>query len=204
MLGDNLVVDIDHVRSLGWSDEKIISDLIDLDYLTLDELTESDEGGLDQWVKVVRKSPRTLKMIINNNERIVGYLYFVPLNKEAFNKAKDGDLLDGEITVDDVEDFSIYGVNNIYIVQVCILKEFRTLEIMTNLMTEFFDELKLLELDGFFIQEVCANAYTKAGYLLCKKLGLSEYSGHKSRGTVFCGFVEDVLFSDLAVQIGYI
>ncbi|MDR2600405.1 MAG: hypothetical protein LBC73_09030, partial [Oscillospiraceae bacterium] len=88
--------------------EQVLERCIEIDYETMENLTEDSEGCLNQWVEIFYAFPETWYMLMNDDE-IVGYWHFVCLNDENFEKSKTGELLDGDVTIDTIEHMFLPG-----------------------------------------------------------------------------------------------
>lgn len=129
--------------------------------------------------------PDTWRLLIDSSEKIVGYWHFVPLFDEEYELAKNGKLLDGEITNDRLAYLAVPGTYNMYFVSITILPEFRGVANFRLLLNSFLKQLSELAKDGIYFNEICTNAFTRAGESLCRTLGMSYQGTHSEKGRLY-------------------
>lgn len=183
---------IKEVLQWGWNGVKLLDEFISLDYETLDELSANAEGDSKQWAPIFMNHPDTWRMLISAPQKIVGYWHFAPLFPNDYNLAKIGSLHDSEITVDRVRFFEFPGIYEVYFVQVCLLPQYRTTHNVRLLFESIFSVLNALSIEGIFISEVCANAYTTVGHSLCKTFQLKYLCQHVEHGDIYAASIKDI------------
>jgi hypothetical protein len=191
------VADINSIIARGWSGTKLLDELINLDYEVIDGLNPDHEGHSEQWAPVFMDHPDTWRLITNSAKEIVGYWHFVPLFEEEGMRAREGTLLDSEITTDKVRIFELPGHYDIYFVSLVLLPRYRrsrAVMLMMNSIAEVFIDLAR---QGIFIRELCANAYTQSGEAVCKSLGMEHLRPHSDKGKIYCAKLEALLSGGL-------
>lgn len=189
------VADVDAVTSWGWSGVDLLRKLIALDYEIFDDLTPDHEGHPEQWAPVFMDHPETWRLLVTPSNVIVGYWHFVPLFRDEFDLACQGELLDSDITTNKVQVFELPGSYTAYFVTFGLRAQYRRSKGFRLLMHSFFDVLRSLAKDGIYIDEVCANAYTQSGIALCRTFGMREHCQHRERGTIFRATTSEILAS---------
>jgi serine/threonine protein kinase len=187
------VVGIEEVFSWGWNMQALLEALIGLDYQTIDRLTPEHEGEAHLWAPVFGDHPESWKLLIRGPKDIVGYWHFVSLFDDDFERAKQGNLLDSEITTDRVRLFELPGWYNIYVVSICILPQYRKTALIRSLFRSMLETFAEMARNGVFVQEICANAYSPSGVSLCKSLGLSHCRPHDHFGEIYVGSFRGLL-----------
>lgn len=187
------VSDINDVLRWKWDGRKLLEELIQLDYITTDELTHAHEGDPDQWGPVFMNHPETWRLLITGPEKIVGYWHIAPLFPPEYELARSGNLLDSQITVDTVQFFEFPDLYNIYFVQVCMHPQYRRPRQVQLLFETFFEVLDTLSADGIFIREICANAFTKVGVSLCRSFNMEPICKHSEHGVIYAAQISAVL-----------
>lgn len=177
----------------GWNGIRLLEEFIELDYATLDKLQISHEGSPDQWAPVFMEHPATWRMLISGPQEIRGYWHFAPLFPDDYQRAKDGSLLDSEITADRIQEFAVPGDYDIYFVQICLHPHYRDLPHRLQLFRSVLETLTYLARQNVFIREICANAYTPVGHSICKSFGLTQSHKHAEHGDIYLGSIQDVL-----------
>jgi hypothetical protein len=191
------IADIDDVISWGWDGNKLLDELIKLDYQTIDQLTQEHEGEIAQWAPVFMDHPDTWRLLTAGPEKIVGYWHFVPLFSSEFDLAMSGRLKDSQITTDLVRVLELPGWYDIYFVSICAQPLYRRTTRMRPLFRSFFDVVLDLGLEGVRIRRVCTNAYTRSGEALCKDLGFRLEQKHSEKGNIYSLEFSDLLNHDL-------
>lgn len=184
------------VLEWGWSGEKLLDNLIDIDYKTIQGLNIETEGTNMQWIPVFMEHPKTWALLCNKPASIVGYWHFVALKEEAFNKVVSGKLLDSEIVPSILDDLDVPGDYKMYFVSVGVLNEARRLGTKV-LMNSLFESLSQLASEGVFFNEICSNAFSQKGIELSIGLGLTKLKEHESHGQVYSGKVKDFIGSSI-------
>ncbi len=170
--------------SRGFELDHVIKTLKTLDYSIIENLPYEEEGSSEQWKEITLAYPYSLQILMYNNS-IAGYIRFVPLKQEYFEKAKRGQLLDSEITLEKLDDTRRSGRYKLYFVMLGIKKEFQHKGLLPVLLKGLEKELASLEKDGVYFDEVCADAYTPVGEAICKRLGMQKITKHVGRGAVY-------------------
>jgi len=191
------IADIDDVISWGWDGNRLLDELIKLDYQTIDQLTQEHEGEIAQWAPVFMDHPDTWRLMIAGPEKIVGYWHFVPLFSSEFEIAISGRLRDSQITTDLVRVLELPGWYDIYFVSICALPLYRRTPRMRPLFRSFIDVVRNLAVEGVRIRRICTNAYTASGEALCKDLGFHQEQKHSEKGTIYSLNFSDLLNHEL-------
>lgn len=100
-----------------------------------------------------------------------------------FRRAKDGELLDSEITSDTLEPIDVPGIYNLYFTLLGVLPQFP--KGGPKLIDAFFDHLLSLAERCVFFREACANAFTKDGKRICEGFGMTPIASHRDFGVVY-------------------
>ena len=179
------VASIDDVLQWQWDGQKLLEELIKLDYETTDELTPAHEGEPEQWGPIFMNHPETWRLLITEPGHIVGYWHIAPLFPKEYELAKKGTLLDSQITVDGVQFFNSSGQYDVYFVQICMHPQYRRPRHLRLLFETIYDVFDRLSAEGIFIREVCANAYTKVGVSFCRSFNLEPSCKHSEHGMIY-------------------
>lgn len=180
-------VEIDYVQ--------LARELIALDYRTIGHEEEAFEGEAEQWAEVFEALPDTWRLLTKGRE-IVGNWQFTPLKPDAFAAAKDGSLLDSEISLDNIDDMQFPCVCNAYVPAVICDGQYRVGRSFKNLFDSMFEVLTKLAVNEVFLNEVCVAAWSPASVKLSERLGLRKVGYHrKSAATVpiYVGQMREIL-----------
>lgn len=189
---------IDDIIEWGWNGIKLLDEFIRLDYDTLPGLSASHEGDSAQWGPVFMSYPETWRMLFSDPKCLHGYWHFAPLFPSDYELAKNGKLLDSEITIDNIQLFDLPGHYKIYFVQICLQPQLRRGNSTALLFDAVFELLEDLSKRQIFIEELCANAYTPEGLRVCKHFDLLYQCEHADHGTIYAAPIKSVLLSRMA------
>jgi len=175
---------LDEVTKWGWSGEALLKHLIAFDRNIIGEtLNDEREGTVPQWTPVFMAHPETWALLTTGPKNVVGYWHFVALRDEPFRRAKAGELLDSEITIDAVEPIDKPGIYNLYVVLIGALPSCPQAGLM--LIDTFLKKLQELAGRGVFFREFCANVFTNDGKRICEGLTMTPVAQNRDFGTVY-------------------
>lgn len=187
------IMDVDQLLNENWTIEKMVSDAINLDFETIEDITPEHNGDLKQWSEIARENSDTLRYLINKDNKMIGYWHCTPLIDDFYKKAKNGKLLDSEITLDTIP-IMFPGTYNIYFIGICLQEKYRRKSAtFGKLIFSVVYALKTLAEKNIFINEICALAYTTNGVRLCESIGLKYLQDHIEHGKIYCGHINDLL-----------
>jgi hypothetical protein len=187
------IADINDVTSWGWDGRRLVEEVLELAYETTEDLTSDHVGEAEQWVSSFVDHPDTWRLIINAPESIVAYWHFLPLCGSMFELAKEGSLMDSQITDDSLLRMEQPGWYDIYVVSVCVRSGFRGISVLMLIGKSFLDVIKKFALKGIFIREVCSNAFTPIALGFNKGLGLNYVCDHIDHGKIFLSELSSIL-----------
>jgi hypothetical protein len=191
------VADVGDVIDFGWDGAALLDRLIRLDYETIDDLTAKHEGDRNQWAPVFMAHPLTWRLLVQGTD-VVAYWHFVPLFKHDYDLVKKGQLFDSQITADRIPAFEIPGTYDIYFVSFCVKVQYRRPDVMRLMMDCLLAVFTDLAQHGVFIRDICANAYSSSGVALCNHFEMDLLRAHDDHGTIFSGYLPDILRQPLA------
>ena len=96
------IADIEDVKRWGWDGVRLLDALISLDYEVIGEEKENpldprNEGTNVQWAPLFWQHPDTWRLIVDEQERILGYWQMHALTKAAYELARRGKLVEGTL-----------------------------------------------------------------------------------------------------------
>lgn len=188
------VVSLSELFNMGWTVNDFMLGIRKLWREIIPDMPDEHMGDMEDWGKIHVEHPETRKALMNKNE-MIGYWEFDPLFPKIFEKAKNGELAEGEMTINDIP-FLISGTYNIYFENICIVGGGKSLSksvALRKMLHSIISTLEDLALNGVFINEICTWAYTESGSVLCKSLGLRFHKDHDEVGKVYCGTIYDLL-----------
>lgn len=117
---------------------------------------------------------------------------FKPFYNEYFQKAKNGELFDIEITPDMMPTL-IPGIYNVYFSNICLKEQYRKTIVFKTLLFSIIEVIEKWAKEGIYINEVCAQAYTTSSKNLCRSIGLDFIKSHIDHGDIYCGHIYDLV-----------
>lgn len=188
------IVDIPELLKMGWTIRDYVKRATSLSYEVYDEeLTEDHVTELEKSIKVVSEQPDNRRMLLDENNELIGMWSFKPFYSEIFKKAKKGELFDSEITPSIMPTLIPGGIYNIYFTNIVLKKRYRNTTAYIILLYSIIELIKKWAEEDIFINEICAQAYSDNGKNLCKTVGLDFIKKHIDHGDIYCGYVSDLV-----------
>ena len=178
------VADWQEVQSWSWSADMLLDALIKLDFESIEGLTQEAEGQRNQWSPIFISNPESWRVLIDLPRSIIGYWHFVCLQQDTYQAMRAGTIVDSEISASTIRTVDAPGHYNLYLVSACLRPDFHGTEAVQLIIDSLVDVLAYLAERGVFIDEMIANAYTKKGLALLRRLGFSPLVQHHQCGQI--------------------
>ena len=182
-----VILDHDQLYSLGYTTEKIVTETIEIDYITLGEapnefnLNEEIEGNLDDWFYYVRSYPETSAMLVVQ-DKIVGYYQMEFLNDENYRRVMSGE----SMASSDMEEFYGFGGSfNCYIVIMPILPKYENNGNYILLFNHLFERIVSLYKNDITIERFGISVYTPLLEKIIGTLGFSYAGRNIASGKIY-------------------
>jgi hypothetical protein len=186
------IVDIATLQKMGWSIRDYVKKSTMLSYEVYDELTDEHVTEFEKSVKVVAEQPENRRILLDENNEMIGMWSFKPFYDDIFQKTKNGELYDSEIKPDMMPTLIAGGVYNIYFSNIVLKEKYRKSKVFGILFDSILELIEEWAKEDIFINEICAQAYSDSGINLCKTLGLKFIKKHVDHGEIYCGYVQDL------------
>ncbi|MEN8905602.1 MAG: hypothetical protein ABF289_06540 [Clostridiales bacterium] len=186
------VLSIFDLMEIGWTIKDYVIEATKLNYEVIDDLTPEHNGEIEQLTLMISKHPENRRILLDENNNMIGYWSLEPLFDDIFEKAKNGELFDNELTADKIA-VLVPGVYNVYFSSICLKEDHRKKYAFKKLLFSLIDYLEELALDGVFFNEICTLAYSDDGKSLSKTIGLRLHKNHIDHGEIYCGNIYDIL-----------
>ncbi|MCL2063396.1 MAG: toll/interleukin-1 receptor domain-containing protein [Candidatus Cloacimonetes bacterium] len=170
---------------LGYTAEKIASQLVKNDYINFNEIPDEVEGTASQWQQFIQDSSETSRFMLNFENEIVGDWQIVALKKDVFEKAKEGLLMEKDIDYEKIELIAFPDFYYGYILAISILPDYRNLDNYMKLTESFYGQIEEYAEKGVFFKEWCINVFSPEVENQMKRLGFSFLINHKSFGKIY-------------------
>ncbi len=163
----------------------LIEEAMRLDYSDTKGLLKIDEGDAGHWRKVLKKSPLSIRYLIDKEGSIAGYWHFVAPTQGMYAEILKGRLVDGHIKADQIHSLSRPGTYNLYSIERLLVPELRDGKAIKILYNSFYDAIEAMAKRGVLFQNYCTNAYTRDGLKLVKRCGLRYVTRNRSKGSIY-------------------
>jgi len=171
--------------SLGYNAEKIAIQLVENDYINFNGIDEENEGDAQQWAKFVQNSNETFQYLLNGENEIVGDWSILALNKEMFEEAKAGRLLEKNITYEKSEMIAFPDIYYGYVLAISVLPDYRNMQNYMQIINSFYSQLEAYAENGIFFKEWCMNVFSAEIENLIKKLGFIYLCDNMTFGKIY-------------------
>jgi hypothetical protein len=186
------IVDINTLLKMGWTIRDYVKTSTLLSLELMEGLTDEHITELEKSIKVVAEQPENRRILLDGNNKMVGMWSFKPFYDDIFQKAKNGELFDSEISPNMMPTL-IPGTYNIYFSNIVLKEQYRKTIVFKILLFSIIELIEKWANEGIFINEICAQAYTDSGLNLCKSIGLNFHKKHIDHGDIYCGYVYDLV-----------
>lgn len=187
---------LDTIYSMGWDLKTLTQKTMNIDVENIENLKPEHEGDLQNWLLIDMTFYECWRALFNQDNNLVGYWQFIPMLNGYYEQVKNGYVNDGDITINHLPILSP-GQYNMYMVSLCVIKEYQNSYIFKTVIDSFLDALFLLSEKQIYFKEICTQAYTKYGVRLCKKIGFEFYCDHKEEGKMFFCDIFKLLKKDI-------
>ncbi len=161
---------------LDWQDcikrkikiEDIVQKLLNLDLITMENLSESGEGSNEHWISLFTDFPQTWRILVLEDE-VIGYWHFVPVSDEVFELLAEGKMKEKDLSPEADGYFGEPGIYNLYVTGAALMNEYRGYRYMKPLVDSFFFSISLFAQRGIFFRKFGANAITEDGINLSER-----------------------------------
>ena len=176
------------IKKFGMEHLDIETELENLALQTMDGLRDHDDwlGDPEQWAENHLKSPDTTRILVHDG-KIVGYYYFLFLEKEHIESMKNGTMSDSDITPDKIVCTDWPGEYSCYFMDIAVFPEHRFggKPGAKILLDDFESQIKKYAANDTFISELCACAFTTYGETWCKKFGMQAVEDNQADETIY-------------------
>lgn len=190
-----VVLNHDQLREIGYTVERIVTETIEIDYVTLGEapteytMNEEIEGNPEDWFFYVRSYPETSSMLVAE-DKVVGYYQIELLNEENYGLVISGD----RMITPEMEEFYGFGGDFLcYIAIMPILPRYETQHNYLLLLEDFFAKMVRLHQEDIHISRYGISVYTPLLETIVKKLGFRRVGQNPAGGAIYELTAEDIL-----------
>jgi len=175
----------EELTGLGYDAKKIAIQLVENDYITCNGISEDNEGDAQQWAKFLQNSTETFQFLLNGENQIIGNWSILALNKQMFDDAKDGRLLEKDITYEKGEMIAFPDNYYGYVLAFSLLPDYRTMQNYMKIINSFYGQIEVYAENGIYFKEWCMNVFSPEIENLVKKLGFVYLCDNITFGKIY-------------------
>ena len=165
--------------------DTLIKEMIELDKLVFKGDDIGDEDKCKEWVGI---NPDIYTVLMADN-RVIGYINFMPITDTAYNKVKQGKLKDYELSIDDIVAYSSHKPLKCLFTSIVIHPDHQTGPTLKRLWKGFIDKLKSLNLT---IVSVIMDCVTEMGEKCAKNYLRARFITNSNNGKIYEGNIEEL------------
>ena len=162
---------------------KDIEQAIELDFLVYDDIYHISKEQCLEWFIV---NPDIYVMARDNKlNKIIAYVNISPVTSECYERIKNGDFIDTEITADMLLSYDMPYPYNLYIFSIVIHPDYQNTSVFFELFNAVVKKFLYLGEQEVFIKRLMADAVTKNGEKFCKMFGMTKIKGSNHNSTLY-------------------
>ena len=184
------MVRLGELFELGYTAKKIVTQLIENDYINFNGIGVENEGTAEQWEEMIQNNVDDIQYMINENNEIVGDWSIVALTDECYAEAENGQLHEMDINENNTELLCFPDTYNGYILTFAMLPQYRTAENFNLIVDSFVSQIEAYSEQGIFFKRWCINVFSKEVEALIKRMGFTYKCNNKTFGKIYsCDFI---------------
>lgn len=165
--------------------ETLIKEMIELDKLVFKGDDIGDEDKCKEWVGI---NPDIYTVLMADN-KVIGYINFMPITDTAYNKVKQGKLKDYELSIDDIVAFQSHKPLKCLFTSIVIHPKFQTGLELALIWKGFINKLKSLNLT---IVSVIMDCVTEMGEKCAKNYLGAQFITNSNNGKIYEGNIKEL------------
>ena len=165
--------------------ETLIKEMIELDKLVF---KGDDIGAFDKCKEWVKCNPDIYTMLMQD-DKVIGYINFMPLTENAHQMVLQGKLKDYQLSSEHIVQFQSQKPLKCFLTAIAIREEYQDTEAIIELWNGLLNKLKLLNLT---ISSVVADCVSKHGEKLVKQRLNAKFITNSNGGKVYEGNIKEL------------
>lgn len=143
-------------------------------------------GVLSTCLAWLDRNPDIYTLIIDRNiNRVVGYINAMPLEDEAFEAIKGGEVYDIDIAPSDIRTYELPDIYKVYLCSIAVSPNYKGTIAFKMLYEAFFDRLLQLADNDIIISELVADAITSDGEKLAEYIGMRKIKDSSHNSSIY-------------------
>lgn len=140
----------------------------------------NDFGDESKWLQFIREFPESFRMIRRTDTKeCVAYWHVASLNKELYERGRDGQNINLELEDLHIREFIAPGEHSLYFIDLFRKSLHNNPAVNRELLESFLLFLRDLSLSGHFIDRILAHASTPEAERICLEIGFSFVCNHR-------------------------
>lgn len=115
-----------------------------------------------------------LMLFDTDNKKIIAYLNVSPITNSAYEKIRSGIANDTFLTANDILNYESGKDLSVYFSSIVVEKNYRKMGLSKILINRIIEKLSNLILTNVKIKRIIADAISRQGEYLCKKMGMKK------------------------------
>jgi hypothetical protein len=143
--------------------------------------TPNERGELELCLSWYHKNPDIYTVLLDG-DKVIGYINFLPVKPEVYEKMKAGKMTDKKLSANDIEKFEPNKNHCCLFMSVVLDENYRLSKALLVLMEGFYKKMKTFKQQNIQIKSVLADCVSKQGELYAIRQGFSyvKHSDHNS------------------------
>lgn len=152
---------------------------LDIDYLSYDDIYHLD---LERCIGYHQKNPYIYIMALDENDNVIGYINFSPVNDKIYEVMRSGTSVDTIITADDIMEYEAGKAYSVYCSSICVHPDHRNSGVAKLMISGLEALISQLDQSDVVIKRMVADAVTDLGFKILLDQGFS-YVGMSEHGS---------------------
>lgn len=163
----------------------IIKEMIELDKLVF---KGEDIGAFDKCKEWVKRNP-DIYTVLMQDDKVIGYINFMPITDKAYQAIKQGKLKDYELNNDDIISFSNCKPLKCLFTSIVIKPECQDTQAITELWNGFINKLKTMK---FNISSIVIDCVSEMGEKFIKQHLNVKFITNSHNGKIYEGNIKEL------------
>jgi hypothetical protein len=161
---------------------ELIKQAIDLDRLVYKNPV--DVGDIDKCKSWIKKNNQIYTFLLNE-DKLIGYINFMPVTETCYEDFKQGIIRDSDISSKDIVKFSNESPNKCIFISIVIHPDYQNGLEIRLLLKGFFNKLKLLKTENFNISHIVADCVSNIGEKAAVKFLKAKLIKESSKSKIY-------------------
>lgn len=158
----------------------LIKEMVELDKLVFKDKDIGNFVKCKEWVKI---NPDIYTILMKDN-KVIGYINFMPITDESYNKIKEGNLKDYELSHDDIISFSNSNSLKCLLTSIVINPDYQDSKAIIELWNGFVNRINKMKIN---ISGIVSDCVSEKGEKFIKKHLSVKFITNSHNGKIYEG-----------------